>query len=428
MSSMDHDPSGRVSRVPAGVVIAMTQQVRERIWSPRFAILVGINLIITMAQFMALALIPKFAESLGASAVVVGVVSGVFAVTALGVRPAVGWATLVVRHNVLLAATVGMIAVAFVLYAFTSDVPLLIVARLLHGAGMGFLAPVTLAMASDALPSSRMAQGIGIFSLGQAVSTAAGPAAGLWMLSIVGYRLSFLVGAGLLLAAAVVALLLHSSRPERGPRRRFGLSSFIASEAIVPAVMMFCVGGAFSGVNAFIVLYGESRGVDQIGWFFAAYAVCVILSRPLAGRLADRFGLAVVIIPAMIMFAASFVMISQVRTLTGFLLAGALSALGYGICQPAIQTLSLTSVDQSRRAIASNTNYVGLDLGYLVLPIIAGGVVTFGVTHGASLPDAYSQMYLLLTIPIVLGFLVFVLFSRGSSRRPTELPFPPADT
>lgn len=388
---------------------------RPRIWSARFVTLFAINFVITFAQFMTLVLVPKLAASLGASSLVVGVVAGVFAVTALAVRPAVGWTTLVVRHNRLLACTVGMIMVAFILYGFSDSIPVLIGARLLHGAAMGFLAPVTLAMASDALPSSRMAQGIGIFSLAQAVSTAAGPSVGLWMLSAFGYSTSFLVGAGLMLISALLALRLTSPPPQRARDVRFRWSSFVAREALLPAAIMFFLAGAFSAVNTFIVLYGESRGVDQIGLFFAAYAVFILVSRPLAGAIGDTRGMPVVILPGMIMFAISFVIIANVDSLLGFLIAGAVSALGYGICQPAVQTLALTSVAPSRRGLASNTNYIGVDLGYLIMPIVGGWIVAMDVNAGATSTDAYSAMYLTFIIPVALGLMLFVLSLR---RRP----------
>lgn len=391
---------------------------RSRIWSTRFSVLFGINFVITFAQFMTVALLPKTAESLGASAVIVGVVTGVFAVTSIAVRPAVGWATLTMRHSTLLASTVLVILVAFVLYALSTSIPILIVARLIHGAAMGFLAPVTLAMAGDALPPSRMAQGIGIFSLGQAVSTAAGPSAGIGLVSTIGYPKTFLSAAALLLVAAVAATLVRSPRLRRTGTRA-GWRNFVAVEALVPAAVMLCLGGAFSGVNAFIVLYGESRGVDQIGLFFAAYAAFILISRPITGKIADRYGVAVVIIPGMVMFAASFVIISQVSTLPGFLIAGAVSALGYGICQPAVQTLALMSVEPRRRGVASNTNYLGLDLGYLIVPVIAGGIVTAAGRSGASSAASYSAMFLALTVPIGLGLIIFVVsrpWNRG--RRP----------
>lgn len=403
---------------------------RPPIWTARFSTLFGINFVINFAQFMTLAMVPKLATSMGATALAVGVVAGVFAVTSLAVRPVVGWATLTLRHNYLLTATVGLISLAFVAYGLSDSIPVLIAARLLHGAAMGFLAPVTLAMASDALPAMRMAQGIGVFSLGQAVATALGPSTGLWLAAELGYRSAFLCGAALLAVAASVAWRLPAPRAERAAGQRFSWRSFIAPEAVVPAVVIFLLAGAYSGVNSFIVLYGESRSVDGIGLFFTIYAVFIMVSRPLAGRVGDARGLGVVIVPGMVMFAASFVVISQARSLAGFVVAGAISAFGYGVCQPAIQTLCLISVDPSRRGVASNTNYLGVDLAYLIMPIVAGSIVTARVDAGAALPDAYSTMYLALTVPILAGLLVFVIFGRNlrgwrPEARP-EGPVPPA--
>lgn len=392
------------------------------IWTGRFTALFTINFVISFAQFMTLALIPKLAESLGATAVIVGVVTGIFAVTSLAVRPAVGWATLRVRHHYLLAATALLILLALVVYSLSSSIPVLLAARLVHGAAMGFLAPVTLAMASDALPPTRMAQGIGVFSLGQAVATALGPSVGLWLLDGFGYRVTFLMAAGLLALAALLAWRLRSPRPVAPRSRGFQLSSFLAVEALIPALIMLLLGGAFSGVNSFIVLYGEARGVDHIGLFFTVYAVFILVSRPIAGRIADTRGLGVVIVPGMVVFALSFVVISQARTLPAFLVAGAISALGYGICQPAVQTLCLMSVEPSRRGVASNTSYFGLDLAYLVMPILAGSLVTARVDAGATSGDAYSLMYLGLTVPIAAGMLVFLLLGRNlRGRRRTSV-------
>lgn len=386
---------------------------RAPIWTSQFSTLFGINFVINFAQFMTLAMVPKLAESLGATALVVGVVAGVFAVTSLAVRPAVGWATLKVRHNVLLTATVSLIALAFVAYGASTSLAVLIAARLLHGAAMGFLAPVTLAMASDALPPERMAQGIGVFSLGQAVATALGPSVGLWLAASLGYRPAFLCGAALLTLAAALAWRFPSRRPEPTVGRGFTWRSFIALEALVPAAVVMLLGGAFSGVNSFIVLYGESRHVTGIGLFFTVYALFIVISRPLAGRVGDTHGLRVVVIPGMAAFALSFVVIAHARTLAGFLVAGAVSAFGYGICQPAIQTLCLMSVEPGRRGVASNTNYIGVDLAYLVMPIVAGSIVTARVDAGTPLAQAYSTMYLALTVPIALGLLVFLLFGRN---------------
>ena len=392
-----------------------SRQALPTIWTRSFLFIFIINLVINMAQFMMNTLVPKLADALGASAIVIGVVSGMFAVTALAVRPVVGQATIRIRKNHLLAATLAVILLAFVLYSFANSIEMVMAARLLHGAGMGFLAPVMLALASDALPEQRMASGIGIFSLGQAVATALGPSIGLALLAAVGYQTTFLLGAAILAGAMVLGFRVKTTPRVRSNGGRFTWKSFIAPEAIVPAVVLFFLAGAYSGVNSFIVLYGESLGVVDIGLFFTAFAIFVLLSRPIAGALADRHGLSTVIIPGMIIFAGAFVLISQAQTLTQFMVAGAVSAFGYGVCQPALQTLAILSVDQSRRGVAGNTNYIGVDLGYLVMPMLAGMVVSGSLANGASLPESYSYMYLALLIPVVLGLMIYILFGRRTA-------------
>ncbi len=417
--------------VRAGVAVSarppQPTTASDSIWSRGFVSVFVINLAINMAQFMMNTLVPKLAVVLGASSVMVGLVSGMFAVTALSVRPVVGPATMRLRKNHLLAGTVAVILLAFVLYSISDDVSVLIAARLLHGAGMGFLAPVTLALASENLPERRMASGIGIFSLGQAVATAAGPSVGLALLSVAGYRWTFLIGAGLMAGILVLALRVKTQPHEGTPRWQFSRSTFIAREALVPAIVMFFLAGAYSGVNSFIVLYGESLGITGIGLFFTAYAVCVLVSRPVAGRIGDRHGLSWVIIPGMAIFGVAFVAISNARTLTDFVIAGGISAFGYGICQPALQTLSLMSVDQPRRGVAGNTSYMGVDLGYLLMPVAAGWVVSLVERQGTGIADAYSVMYRVMVIPVLVGLVLFLVFGRKVARRAAVGTVPAAD-
>jgi len=400
----------------------------SRIWSRPFLAIFALNFVLNMAQFMTNALVPKLAESFGASATIVGLVTGLFAATSLTVRPFVGAATFRFANHVLLAITAAIILGAFVCYGLADSIEMIVAGRLLHGFGMGFLAPVTLALASDALPESRMASGIGIFSLGQAIAMACGPGVGLVLLGAIGYGPTFLIGAGAMGVVGILSLFLRSTHTPPPIRQRMGWSSFIAREAIAPAVVVFFLGGAYSVVNSFVILYGESVGVAEIGLFFTAYALALLVSRPLTGRIADRFGVTAVIVPGALIYGLAFVLLSMARSLPDFLIAATVSAFGYGICQPAVQALSLMAVDRPRRGIAGNTNYMGLDLSYLVMPAAAGAVVSFTQAHGATAPDAYSLMFQIMIIPVGIGLLIFLLFARPSRiRRGGMEPTPPIE-
>lgn len=386
-------------------------QGEQTIWNPAFISIFIINIALNMAQFMVNTLIPNYAQHMGATAVIVGMVSSLFAVTALGIRPIVGPATGYFRNNRLLAVSVGIIMLAFISYAFATSIPVLMVGRLLHGVGMGFLAPLSLSLATDALPSHKIASGIGIFSLGQAVSTAIGPSLGLALVHAFGYSVTFAVGAAILCLVLMLVLKLKTREPDRTGGFKISLNNIIATEVIVPAIMMFFLSGAYSSITSFILIYGKANGVEEIGLFFTAYAVCILFSRPFSGRMADKYGLGKMLVPGIFIFALSFFLISYARSLPMFLVAGAVSAFGYGICQPIIQTLCMKLVDKNRRGIAGNTSYIGVDLGYLLMPTVAGALVTYMQSQGKSIVEGYSVMFQVMTIPIVIALVIF-LFTR----------------
>jgi len=393
------------------------QTGKEPIWTPSFRNLFIISALLNFGQFMMSTLVPKFAEHLGASAAIIGTVSGMFAVTALAVRPFVGPSAGYFRKNRLLAAAACIILLAFVCYAAAGSISMVMAGRLLHGIGMGLLAPVSLAMAGDVLPSRRLATGIGIFSLGQAGATAIGPTVGLELVQAFGYSATFWIGSVLMGIVVVLAWRLTSDKPARGARFQLSLNRMVASEVLIPTVILFFLAGAHACIQAFILIYGGVNGVDEIGLFFTTYAVCLLISRPLVGKIADTYGMNKVLLPGILLFAVSMIVISYSRTLPMFLIAGGISSFGYGVCLPSIQTLSIRLVASYRRAVASNTNYVGIDAGYLIAPAIAGLIVSYVQRHGGDEPTAYAFMFRLMSIPIVIAFIVYLVYKKRLAGR-----------
>ncbi|NMA24814.1 MAG: MFS transporter, partial [Clostridiales bacterium] len=149
--------------------------------------------------------------------------------------------------------------------------------------------------------------------------------------------------------------------------------------------------------------------VADIGLYFTASAVCLILIRPFSGRIADRFGLDKLIIPGLFIFAGALVLTSFCNTLPMFILTGAVTALGYGISEPMIQTMNMQLVPKERRGSAGNTNFLGVDVGMLIGPSIAGFIIT-GVqkTTGDELLG-YRVMYRAMVLPVVAAVVLFML-------------------
>lgn len=384
------------------------------IWTPTFISIFIVNFALNMGQFMMNTLIPKYADHLGATASIVGLVSSMFAVTALAIRPLAGPAFDFFSKKKLLMLAIGVIALAFVGYSLSSSVQMVMVFRLLHGFGVGCTAPLALAIASDALPDEKMGSGIGVFSLAQAISSAIGPSLGLSLSQSIGYSATFAIGAVTVgFSCALTLIIKEAPRPKDRGRFRISPDKIVAKEAVMPAIIMIFLAMSYSCINSFIAIYGAERNVEQIGLFFTVYAICLLLSRPLSGTISDRFGLDKSIVPACICFAAAFLLISIADSLPLFLLAGAASAFGYGACQPAIQALCMRCVPKERRGAGANTNYIGVDIGNLLGPVIAGRIAEAVQASSGVAVQGYSVMYRCMILPIGIALVLFLANRRS---------------
>ncbi|NLO85256.1 MAG: MFS transporter [Clostridiales bacterium] len=375
------------------------------IWNKTFISIFVANMFLNLSKQMMSTLITKYADLLGASAVMVGVVSSAFAVTALIFKLIAGPVNDTFNRKYILMGSALVMAISYFGYGISSSVNHLIIFRLVQGAGQAFSATVCLALASDSLPTKKFAAGISYFSLGTVVCQTIGPTVGLALAESIGYSQTFYVGAGVMVMAAVMATRVHTTTSSARKKFRFSLNNVVAKEALLPAAMMMLMSASYSCVHAFLIIYAGDRGVDSasIGLYFTVYALVMLIARPLVGKLSDRYGLGKTLIPALCCYALAFVLISISNSLWMFLLSAVVSAFGYGTCQPSVQTLCMKSVPRERRGAASSTNYIGDDLGNLIGPVMAGTFVTqFG----------YTAMWRLMIIPLGIVVICLIVFRK----------------
>ena len=171
----------------------------------------------------------------------------------------------------------------------------------------------------------------------------------------------------------------------------------------MPAILLFLLSGTFFTINSFLAIYGTDMGVVNIGFFFTVYAGVLVFSRPLIGKMSDKYGLVKVTIPALFCFALSFFLSSIADDLFMFLLAAFVSAFGFGAAQPAIQTLCMKCVPSDRRGAASSTAFIGNDLGNMAGPVLAGYIVECA---------GYRVMWRAMILPIIAAFILLICFGR----------------
>lgn len=388
----------------------------QSIWSMSFVILIVISFFQSMGQMMMNTLIPLRAYDLGATAQVVGIVTSAFGIAALSLRPFVSPAFDSFSKKRILIASLTVMTLATILYSVSSSVELLIASRLVHGFGMACAAPVALAIVGSMLPTEKMSSGIAIYGVAFVVAQCVGPAFALWLMESASFKCAFLAATAMLTSACIIALLLKENRAEKRKPYKLSLASMFAKQAIVPAIIAGAITVTFACVQGFVVIFGNLQGVGSMGLYFTVYAALMVGTRPLFGILSDKVGSNIIISLSLILFSLSVLLVARADSLVDFMVAAAVGACGFGSVSPLLQSACIVSAPAECRGAAVNTYFTGVDVGFLVGPVIGGSIASAFTEAGVAEAASYSYMYYVLIIPILAALLLFLINARVRSR------------
>ena len=386
------------------------------IWTPTFISLCIVGIFQVTGQSMMNTVIPVYTRTLGASGSVIGMIVGSFAITALCARPIFTPAFDSFPKKPIFFAAELLIVVCSFLYAVASTVPAMFVVRMLHGLAMGCTGPLALALASECLPPDHRASGISIFSLSQALGQAVGPATGLWLVDVIGYAWTFCISGFSMVVAALLVLTIKEPRRENRPKYKIALNRMFAAGAVTPAILTAICSASNSSIMSFLAIYGTLMGIAGIGLYFTVHAIFLIIFRPFCGRLAEKLGYAKVMVPSLILYACTFLLISRSTQLWQFLVIAVLTAAGYGVCSPLFQSIAMSSVPNERSGAASATNFTGLDTAQLIGPTFAGFLADRFYAQTGSEVAGYSSMYVAIAGVMACGVVLYLLLYKRMQR------------
>ena len=388
----------------------------DKLVTPAFALAWVINFTQYLAFYilvttMALYAVKQFAASDAAA----GFASSSFVVGATVARLFSGYLVDAFGRRRVLWISLAVVAVSSVGYLLEGSFWVLILVRMLHGLSYAIASTAVMTTAQRVIPPARRAEGTGFFALGNTLSTALGPAFGLFLVGQFSYRALFTTTIAVAVVSLVLGVLLGMTAGERaaaeearGAERPSFHASDIADGRVVPiGVFMLIVGVSYSGVITFLMSYSEQRGTQTgASVFFLAYAAAMFISRFFLGRIQDERGDNAVVYFGVAMFILALVVLALAGNDALVIVAGVLSGLGYGTLMPASQAIAVRLVDASRLGTGISTLMLLVDVGVALGPIFLGTLIS---------ATGYSAMYLLLAgLVAVAG--VFYFFVHG--RRP----------
>ena len=333
-------------------------------------------------------LIAGFSESLGASAVLMGLVGGMMNVVSLCCRPFVG--NLADKISKYRLSTIGslLMIVACVGYIFAPTPAVVVGARI-----------------SSLLPKERVGAGMGLYGTMNALAMAIAPALGIAVYGSLGYRAAFVLATVLAVAVVVTVQLVHDKgEVVRKSAPAKGRGSFVARDVLPVAAIIMLFAIPYCATQSFLVSYIAARDLAvHAGWFFPLYAIILLVLRLSLADLFDKKPFVFFLAGSSVSALIAILLLAVMQNNLVLFVAAAFMAGGYGIMCSVCQSTAILLVGEEKRGLANSTYYIGFDLGMALGPIIGG----FLYGH---VPLTYFYPVLALCVPA--SVIVYVLNRR----------------
>jgi MFS family permease len=393
----------------------MNRSARPRLVTPAFLAVTFTTLAYFVADGMTIPITPVFVRGpLAGNEFSVGLAVGVFAVSAIILRPWAG--RFADRHGrrPLLVAGAALFAVGMVGHLLATTLPILIGMRLVLGAGEALVFVAALAAISDLAPDERRGEAISFFSLSLYLGLAIGPLISEALLGRDRFWAVW-IGAALLAGlASAVALQVPETRASADPApaapamARGGPWRYVHPAGILPGLVLLTSTVGMGGFFAFVPLYARDLGLDGSRLVFLLFAGIVIAFRSLAPWIPDRLGARRAASIALSFETVGLGLIALWALPAGLLVGSAIFAFGVSFAFPALSAMAVAAVPRSERGAVLGTFSSALDLAFGVGPVALGAVATVFGFAGAFLAAG----------AIASGGLVLLVATRGTVRRP----------
>ena len=433
----------------------------QKLFSADYVLLMTSTMGISFVTYFFFSSLSLFAETLTGTVAFAGYMSLAYSATALLTRPLSGILSDRKGRVKTLVFGAALSTVSCVLYSFATGLAmynlmlglvLLIAIRVVNGVGMGFNMTSAGAAVADIVPKERLAEGIGLYGIAGTIAQAVGP---LIALAIVGngelsnfhtlfYVSTAFCGVSLICGCFIKyermrkkEQALKTEQPEYDAgitaRKSDAVSGTPGSELIEqngqaepvepeektflgfdrsmlgPAVVTLVYFFGISSIMTFMTLYGKNLGfqVGYLGWFFFASAAGVLLSRVFFGRIADRRGADVIIIPGFVLIVACLVAISFISSLPVFILLGLPYGIASGAIGPNINALMFKRCSPKRRGTVAAAYSMAIDVGITLGAPILGWVADL---------SGFRLVYLLSAALAAIALVIYIFYVSDKRR------------
>ena len=351
--------------------------------------------------------LPLLAQSIGADAAQVGLISAISPIPGILISSFAGAYSDKHGRNRMVLISLLIFASAPFTYLFVTEIWQLVLIRFYHGFATAIFMPVAMAAIADHYPAEVRGQALGTYSSFTMVGRFSAPFAGGALIYFANFGFLYITCGITAIIALVLALLVRWDRPlvkmnvsKPSGSMLSALREVVKDRGIVLTSSMegiqYFAMGAF---EAFLPLYCLSLGMNglEIGAIMGMQVISMLLTKPFMGRFSDRRGRKPSIIVGLL--AGSVVILLMPFSVDPILLA--VFSVLFGITV-AMVTASTSALVCELAGCSAHGSAIGvlssiMDVGHSLGPLITGAVVTlvsfqlgFGLAAALLLVGAFA--------------------------------------
>ena len=379
---------------------------REKIFTKQFFLIFAALLFTALVMYALMSTVTEYATALGSTATIAGLVSGIYIFGGLCSRiysgnalEKIGW-----KKTALIFMSIHFISC--LLYFLVNNVEFLLIVRFIHGIGFGASANAIVTIATAILPKKRFGEAFGYFMLGTTLAVGLGPYMGGLLYDHAGSTGCFLAASIFAALALLFICFIDVTSRDPGVNRDLiqkeeksysGLEKIFEYKAIPVSLFTALTSLGYVSILSFYRLYAvEADLVGAFSWFFIIYSIVLIVSRPIAGKIQDRYGDMIICVTGIIAQSVGLLLIALMPSALTVIVCAVCAALGFGTLNSAGTTIVTRSTPEHRRSYAVSTFFIFCDATMGFGPALLGSFAT------ASYAPIYliSSLITFLALPI----------------------------
>ncbi len=335
------------------------------------------NMFFWYSMFLFMPVLPIYYHSLGMGKDEIGLAVGSLSLGSFALRFLSGRA--VDKYGAKIVIRIGFCVSAVVIlgYLFADSIYSTIFVRFLHGAGLSGYAAAVLVGATSMVSADMSMSAISLLTLFSQIGIGLATCMALWLYGTGGF--SLIVGLGVAVTALVLFFfpdIPHTASRGEDVGQDTAVSSLARDKYIfIPTLSIFFTHSSYSAIMTFLPVYLVSERLSGAPYFYAAYAISIIVARFFVTGVCERIAAHKMVLYVILAFALEIFIIATFHQVFALVLAGILLGIAFGFAFPVLANIVNSHTDVSVRGAAFGFFNTGNDIGQMFGSVALGFMV-----------------------------------------------------